>query len=143
MISHEEFGRLRLTGFLEPEHVSPLEDWRYEDADWVGDAHGFSEWLRLAEHAEVTGSIALDFSSLPAEAATKVMVAIELPVRPGMTFSEITEVLGEPTETMAFVKDRKTYGCTTGDVDTFIVSCTVLDSGGLSYLTIMRPLESY
>ena len=89
MIPYSEFASLRLSQFRPDTEITPLEDWEYEDRTWVGEAIGFSEWLRPADSPEVLGSLAIDFDEFPAPAAERVLQAIGLSVRPGMTIDEL------------------------------------------------------
>src|SRR3954447_21497271 len=52
MIPHTKFGQLRLKQFLPDADIAELEDWEYEERVWVGEAVGFSEWLRPVEDPE-------------------------------------------------------------------------------------------
>ncbi|WZO98035.1 hypothetical protein EP7_005088 [Isosphaeraceae bacterium EP7] len=141
MISYPEFGALRLSQFRPDAEISELEGWEYEDREWVGEAVGFSEWLRPADTPEVLGSLSLDFGEFPRQAADRVLKAIGLPVRPGMEFEELRAALGEPVETLRFGPAKVTYGFLTPEPHRYKVSCTVKQHGGLSYLDVMIPAE--
>lgn len=58
-VSHAEFGWLRLADYVSTQEIVQLVDWEYLDHDWVGEAIGFTEWLRLESEPEVLRSIAL------------------------------------------------------------------------------------
>jgi hypothetical protein len=141
MISHEQFGRLRLAQFLPDTELTGLEDWEYDDRMWVGEALGFSEWLRPVEEPEVLRSLAINFPRFPASAVSRVLAAIDLPIRVGMNIDELRSLLGEPAETHRFADDRVSYEFRTAGPQPYKVSCTVLNEGGLSYLVVMaeRP----
>jgi hypothetical protein len=141
MIPYSEFGVLRLSQFRPDAEISELEDWEYEDRDWVGEAVGFSEWLRPADTPEVLGSLSLDFGEFPRPDADRVLTAIGLPVRPGMGFEDLRAVLGEPVETLRFGPSKVTYEFLTPEPQRYKVSCTVKQEGGLSYLNVMIPAE--
>jgi hypothetical protein len=140
MIPHARFSKLRLAQFRPDAEISELANWEYMDALWVGEAVGFSEWLRLESDPEVLRSLAVDFAEFPEEAAFAVLHAIDLPVRRGMTAAKLRVVLGEPVEEYRFVADRITYEFAVAGPPQYNVSCTVLNDGGLSYLVVMRPL---
>lgn len=140
MIGYERFAKLRLKQFLPAARLTRLRDWEYEDRTWVGEADGFSEWLRLADDAEHLRSLALDFTRFPPRAARRVLAALDLPLRDGMTVTELASVLGRPRKTLRFVPDRRSYEFMTGGKEPFRISCTVLAQGGLTYLGVMMPL---
>ncbi len=141
MTSHERFGQLRLAQFVPDAEIVELEDWEYDDRLWVGEAVGFSEWLRLVEHPKVLRSLAIDFAQFPGSAAADVFSAIALPVRPGMSLGKLRSILGEPVEDFRFVPDRVTYEFLTAGPEPYRVSCTVLNDGGLSHLVIIPQIS--
>jgi hypothetical protein len=142
VISYDAFGRLRLADFLPAKRVRLLEDWEFEGRVWVGEAAGFSEWLRLSDDPEVLRAMAIDFESFPARAAGRVLAKLGLAVRKGMTVDRLEALLGPVTRTVRFVSDRKTYEFRTEGSQPYQVSCTVLDDGGLTYLGVMVPLPA-
>ncbi|AMV37533.1 hypothetical protein [Planctomyces sp. SH-PL62] len=139
MIPYSQFGLLRLRPFRPEAEVVELDDWEYEGRCWVGEAIKFSEWLRPEEKPEALGSLSLDFDEFPAPAADRVLEALDLPVRAGMTFEELKAVLGEPVETLRFSPNKVTYEFLTAGAEPYQVSCTVKNQGGLSYLGVMIP----
>ena len=139
VIGHEPFRRLRLSQFLPAKKITPLADWEYQGRLWVGEAHGFSEWLRLQKDPENLGSLAIDFGTFPVGAAKRVLATLGLRLHKGMTATEIAAVLGRPRTTERFVPDRRTFEFVTGGKEPFRVSCTVLENGGLTYLGVMIP----
>lgn len=141
MISYAQFGKLRLSDFLPLESISPLADWEFMEHLWMGEACGFSEWLRLESDPEVLRSLAIDFNSFPAKSAAKVLKAIDLPLSKGMTIDELRKTLGEPYEKLVFAKDRATSEFRTTRPK-YNLSCTVLNDGGLVYLVVMAPFGS-
>jgi hypothetical protein len=140
MISHARFGKLRLAQFRPDADIVELDDWEFMDHLWVGEAVGFSEWLRLEKKPETLRSLAIDFSEFPEEAAVEVLRAIDLPVHAGMKLNALRKVLGKPVEEHRFVKDRVTYEFVFAGPPRYNVSCTVLTKGGLTYLVVMTPL---
>ena len=142
MISHTRFGKLRLVHFRPGAEIVELSNWEFMEHRWVGESVGFSEWLRLEDEPEKLRSLAIDFSEFPQEAAEKVLRAIDLPVRAGMNFNDLQELLGKPVKEHRFVKDRVSYEFVSRGPPQYDVSCTVLKKGGLTYLVIMPPLSS-
>src|SRR6516162_9783919 len=72
MISHVGFGKLRLAQFRPDAEIAELENWEFMDHLWVGEAVGYSEWLRLVDKSETLRSLAIDFSEFPEPAAAEV-----------------------------------------------------------------------
>jgi hypothetical protein len=140
MISQDQFGKLRLAQFRPEADIVELADWEFMDELWVGEAVGFSEWLRLQTEPMVLRSLAVDFTEFPEAAALAVLQTIELPIQRGMSDVELKARLGEPVEEFRFVADRITYKFAVPGPHRYNVSCTVLKQGGLSYLVVMHPL---
>ncbi|MDG9672948.1 hypothetical protein [Micromonospora sp. DH14] len=137
-ISHDAFGRLRLTDFIRAEHLEQLQGWEYMERCWVGEASGFTEWLRLESTPEVTRSVAMDLVALPEATLQSMIDALRLPLRAGLDQREITAVFGEPTEIQRFVQDRVTLVFRIAAVEPYELGCTVHEEQGLIYLT-MHP----
>ncbi|MCT2587924.1 hypothetical protein [Actinophytocola gossypii] len=135
-ISHDLFGRLRLADFLPPGTVERLDGWEYLDRYWIGEACGFTEWLRIESEPEEVRSIALDLAELPAGASAAMLATLRLPLRAGMTLPEITTVLGQPEHTEVFVPDRANHDFQVDTVGSYTVGCTVHEDDGLIYLTV-------
>jgi hypothetical protein len=141
MISHARFGKLRLSDFRPDAEIAELDDWEFMDHTWIGEAIGFSEWLRLEDKPETLKSLAIDFAEFPERAAADVLSAIDLPVRAGMKLNKLRALLGKPVKEQRFVKDRVTYDFVFRGPPRYAVSCTVLNKGGLTYLVVMAPLS--
>src|SRR3954467_9388615 len=109
MISYARFGVLRLAQFRPDTEITGLAHWESRDALWVGEAIGFSEWLRLESEPDVLRSLAIDLDEFPEAAASAVLRAIELPIWAGMQLEELRAALGDPGEEQRFVKDRASY----------------------------------
>lgn len=136
MLSHDEFARLRLSQFADPSEVVQLENWEFLGREWIGEAIGFSEWLRPVDAPETLGSLALDLSTLPRQVTGACLADIGLPVARGMGLAQLTPILGEPCETHRHAEDRVSFEFRTGDIDAYAVSCTILAEGGLTYLVV-------
>ena len=136
MLSHEEFHKLRLCQFVDPAEVTGLSDWEFMGRDWVGEALGFTEWLRPKSAPEQLGSVALDLDALPADVAEACLSRLGLPLRRHMTLPDLVALYGEPVRVARFVDDRATYEFRIGDPDLYRLSCTVLADGGLHYLVL-------
>lgn len=139
MILYKSFGELRLVQFLPDEQIEELLDWEFMDRIWVGEAIGFSEWLRLKDDSSKLCSLAISFSELPELAVVKILNKIGLPIQRGMTIEQLAVVLGKPHNSEHFCDDRITYEFHLGELQPYEISCTVLNEGGLNYLVIMIP----
>jgi hypothetical protein len=155
LISYDKFGKLRLSDFFpgkklskdpkDPgeakrfqEQIVELDNWEFMNKLWIGEAIGFTEWLRLRDDPTVLRSISIDFSDLPGKVSKAILKRIDLALRPGMTLDEIKKLLGKPTKSEAFVKDRKSFSFSSGDKEKYLIDCTIHDSDGLIYLVILR-----
>jgi len=136
MLTHEEFHRLRLSQFVERTRITQLSGWEFLGREWIGEAVGFTEWLRPLSSPERLGSIALDLEELPPEVVEACLSRIGLPLHRHMTLPQLVALFGEPLRVLAFVEDRATYEFRVADPDPYDVSCTVLADGGLGYLVI-------
>ena len=134
MITHHEFRRLRLRHFIED--VIDLFDWQFEGRAWVGEAVGFSEWLRPIEDPEALGSMALDLSAMSVDVGQEILDHIRLPLRAGMVLGAVTDLLGDPLGCEVFVSDRRSYEFRCGAPDAYAVSCTIHDNDGLTYVVV-------
>jgi hypothetical protein len=139
MLTHREFEKLRLSQFVDASEITELSEWEYLDREWIGEAIGFTEWLRPQSSPHQLGSIALDLEVLPTEVSEACLSRIGLPLRPHMTVAQLVSLLGEPLRTLSFVEDRATYQFRIRDLDAYDLSCTVLGDGGLSYLVVTVP----
>jgi hypothetical protein len=114
-------------------------NWEFLERQWIGEAIGFSEWLRDERDPEVLRSLSLDFE-LPSPLWQAVLARIKLPLNPGMTLAELRQALGAPLRTSFLQADRETYSFRREGNDEYEVSCTVHKSGGLTYLLVVAPL---
>jgi hypothetical protein len=140
MISHTEFGKLRLEQLLPEAEIEWVTGWEFMNRLWVGEKSGFSEWLRLEKEPDRLSALAIDFAGFPAAEAAIVFDTLDLPLRPGMDTEELRAVLGEPVEQHLFARDRITYEFAVAGPPEYTLECTVLNEGGLAYLVVMTPL---
>ncbi len=61
-------------------------------------------------------------------------------LRQGIRVDETKSIFDEPYNAVSFVKDRKSYEFKTQGSETYILSCTVLSDGTLTYLSVRLPL---
>jgi hypothetical protein len=142
VISYDRFGRLRLADFVPRKRIRLLQNWEFEGHVWVGEAAGFSEWLRLTDDPEVLKVLAIDFESFPARAAGRVLAKLGLAVQKGMAVAKLEALLGPTRRTLRLLSDRETHEFLTVGPQPYQVSCTVLNEGGLTYLGVMIPLPT-
>jgi hypothetical protein len=138
--SHEAFGQLRLRDFLR-RGVRALDNWEYDDDLWVGEACGFTEVLRLTRDPTVVRAVSLDLNALSTRHQVALLETLGLPLRRGMDFQQVTQVLGDPRQTMDFIKDRTSHQFRLGKRWRYTVTCTLLHKGGLIYVTMCRRRE--
>jgi hypothetical protein len=139
LIPYNEFARLRLALFYpDASELVPLENWEFMGSVWVGEADGFTEFLRPEEKPDELGSIEIDLSSIQEDIGAAILDKIHLPLQRGMLFEQVAQHLGPPESTDAFVSDRKTYNFTLGSISSYCISCTVHESEGLIHVTVIR-----
>ncbi len=140
-ISWGEFAKLRLSQFIPAAEIRALRDWEFMNLRWVGEAVGFTEWLRRKDDPKVLRSIALDLDALDASVVDTVLECLKLPLRAGMTRKRLVRLLGEPTNVLVLPKagDRETliYDAARS-AGSYRLSCTAKKVGGLAYLVVMR-----
>jgi hypothetical protein len=140
MISHADFGKLRLAHLLPRANIVELADWEFMGKTWLGEAVGFSEWLRLEKDPNVLRSLAIDFTDFGEAAAIQVLDTIGVPIRRGMILDEIRQLLGMEVNEYRFVKDRVSYEFLVDGPPAYTFLCTVLNQGGLTYLVVIVPV---
>ena len=139
LIPYDDFARLRLTQFFpDTSELAPLTDWEFMGREWVGEADGFTEFLRPNGHPDELGSIVVDLSALPEHIGIGILDTIRLPLRCGMSLVQVTHCLGAPERTEVIVADRKSYNFTIGSRCPYYVSCTIRNSGDLIHVTVIR-----
>jgi hypothetical protein len=137
MIPLDDFQKLRLRDFVtDDDGVVDLANWVFLDRTWLGEAIGFSEWLRPEDDPERLVTLALELDVLRRALVDAVLSRIGLDVRPADTAPALARKLGPPVDTQALVPDRTTYIHVVGDERQYEVSCTVLHDGGLTYVVV-------
>lgn len=114
--------------------VDDLDDWEFMGRMWVGEAIGFSEWLRPDDDPAQLGSLALALRDLPPELSERVLGHLQLPLSRGMDLAQIRGQLGDPVGTQRFVSDRRNFDFKFAG---YSISCTVHDADGLVYIVVM------
>jgi hypothetical protein len=139
LISHHEFGELRLSQFASPSEIVTLANWRFMERTWVGEAIGFSEWLRPQSSPNLLQSLALDLAGLPESTSNAIFLRLGLPLRRGMSVEQITALLGEPAATHKFMADRVSHEFYLEHSEAYNISCTFLSGAGLTYVVVSVP----
>lgn len=139
MIPYSDFARLRLSAFVPEAEIAQLENWEFENHLWIGEAIGFSEWLRLASDPNTLRSLAIELAELSEPVVKSVLQRLKLPVRRGMSLNELDQLLGKRVVEYRFVSDRISCDYFTPEPHRYRISCTVMNNGGLSYLVVMVP----
>lgn len=138
LIPHEVFGRLRLADFApRPKDVVALEGWEFLERSWVGEAVGFTEWLRPVEEPDVLGALSLHLADLPVEVSRNVFDVLRLPLARGIGYDEVVSELGKPANSHEFMSGQASYEFRCGARWPYLVDCTIRDRGGVSYVTVV------
>lgn len=140
LISYDQFSKLRLRDFV-PEGmlIGEAVDWEWMGSYWYNEGIGFTSFSRHMSTPDQTGGLEISFTELPAESNRRLLSAIGLPLRPGMSAPDVLSVMGSPAETHEFVPGRHSYEFNAGIPQPYVVSCTVDDAEGLVYVTVVRP----
>lgn len=139
-LSWEDFGRSRLSEFVRATDVDTLAGWEFLDRHWLGEAVGFTEWLRLEADPDVLRAVSLDLPALGDEVAERILSRLGSTLRPGMTRPEVESMLGPPTEAQVFpaAKDRVTLTYPAQGDEDYHLECTIHEARGLVYLVVLR-----
>ncbi len=137
MLPHHEFGRLRLRDFVPADDVVDLRGWEFRDETWVGEAVGFTEWLRREDEPDVLRALSLDFEEVSDGAAQAVMGRLGLPLRMGLSRDELVQRLGAPRAEARYRPDRATMEFSCGDPDPYVLSCALDGEEGLVFLAVL------
>lgn len=138
--SYDQFGKLRLRDFVpKGTTIGEVADWEWMGSYWHNEGIGFTSFSRHVSTPDQTGGLEISFKELPAESNQRLLSAIGIPLRPGMNAADVLSVMGPPVETHQYVPDRCSFEFTTGNPQGYIVSCTVHETEGLIYITVVRP----
>lgn len=117
LISYDHFARLRLSQFHpDASRITALRDWEFMGGIWVGEADGFTAFLRPESSPDALGSIELDLLELPTDLGARLLAAIRLPLQFGMSLAQVQDVIGKPVNTHHFVPDRTSFDFAVGPV---------------------------
>lgn len=136
-ITHAEFAALRLRDFAPRGDIVELKNWRFRGREWIGEAIGFSEWLRPVEDPERLGSLSLHFEELPLEISNPVLDRLGLPLAAGLGLTELRRILGTPSHEERLVKDRVSSTWDLGGPEAWTIDCTVHEELGLIHVVLL------
>lgn len=137
LIDKISFEKLRLKDFI-PE-VQSLSNWEFMEELWIGDALGFTEWLRPMNRDNQTQSISLDLNDLDSEVAWRVFDVLGLELEKGMTKQEVIEEFGNPSRTLSYTKSRQNYEYLIGSgQNEYHLSLTIDENDGLVYVVMIN-----
>ena len=89
MVSHQDFRRLRLRTLFPQGRVDECDGWEFLGHTWHAESIG--AWCGLYRLEKEPGNVAafeLTFENVSEFEAERMLDAIQLPVRAGMTFSQ-------------------------------------------------------
>ena len=139
LIPYNDFSKFRLDQFCSGEiFKTGAAIWEWMGGEWYCDAIGFTWFGRLDGSPNETGCLEIDLSDLPQSESAAVLASLRLPLASGMNYDSVVRVLGEPSNTLAFVDDRKTYEFEVGSAETYQVSCTIQNDDGLIFVSVIR-----
>ncbi len=142
LIPYQQFGRLRIRPFF-PESTRLFLD---EDASTecaiglaVTEGLAFTYCAWRPDEPGVTAELALDFrEECPAEIGLKILEAIRLPLRPGMSLDEIQAILGPPefSELSSGEQGFARFVC--GGQWPYFVGCYLTRGKGMTAIVVFR-----
>jgi hypothetical protein len=140
LIDYDEFGRFDIGRFAQPGRgVIHQDDITWRGGVWACDAVGAATCVFLHESMpDVVGGLEIDFRDLSERDTLAFFDALHLPLRPGMSLQQVQTVLGEPTQRVDFIEDRRGYGFEVGSRYPYEVGCIIRDSVGLIYVSVIR-----
>jgi hypothetical protein len=132
----KEFSRVRLKTLLPGKDIDRTWGYEYIGKMWLGETHAFSHALRLFSRPFQTRSIALDLSDVSDGELLVVSQKLGLKVLRDYTADQCRADHGAPVEVEGYADDRKTYVYFLGDGPDYEVGFTILNNGGLAYITM-------
>lgn len=137
MIRFSDFARLRLRHFVrDAGEIAPLEEWEFLGRRWVGEAIGFTQFLRRQDDPETLRALALDLEMLPDSVAGAVLDRVGLPLRFGLDEDELSRLLGPPAGSVRYGTRTTLEFAVAGDVP-YELLCTLGPADGLVYLSLL------
>ena len=139
LVSYSNFSKLRLDQFCAGSiERTGAAIWEWMGGNWYCNGIGFTWFGCLDGMQGETGCMEIDLSELPQIEVEAILAAIGLSLTAGMSFESVAEILGEPFDVESLVDDRKTYVFHAGTDDTYRVDCTIQDTDGLIFVSVVR-----
>jgi hypothetical protein len=138
ILGYNEFARLRLKDFYPESEIAFREGWEFMGGVWTGEGVGFTSFIRLNERPDQLGAIEIDLVDFDSSVCETILRKLQLPLRKGMFLSDVERALGTPEGTQSFTPDRTSYEFTTSGKSPYYISCTIQESDGLIFLTVIR-----
>ena len=138
ILPYSEFATIKLSHFVKSSKIYQLDNWEFMGGIWIGEAVGFTEFLRLESSTDELGSLAIDLDDLPTDTIQAIFATLNLPLKPHATYAEVEEVLEKYESTNIFVEDRVVYNYTIGCRWPYYISCTIDEAKGLIYVVVIR-----
>ena len=135
MIDYDTFAGLRLSQFANPEEIRELSYWEFMEELWIGEAVGFTEWLRRKTAPDRLGALSLDLRDFPR--SSEVLELLELPLSRGMELDAAIRVLGKPIRSIEWSSDRRSYEFLYPRDRPYFLDCTFTDGEGLHHVVVM------
>lgn len=136
VISLEDFSALRLTNFLPEAACEQVDGWEYLDRIWICQMSGFTQFCHLRDGSFCLGVLSIDLSDLPVGVGEARVHSLGLPIDITTTQDDLISRFGTPTNELRFTDDRVTFEYTDLMKSGFNASFTVMNEGGLIYLTM-------
>lgn len=140
LISYDDFGGFDIGRFAQPGRgVVQQDGYEWRGGLWTCEAVGaFTCVCRHESMPSVVGGLEMDFRELPERDTLAIFETLHLPLRPGMSLQAVQAVLGEPTERVDYIEDRRGYSFDVGSLYPYEVGCIISDSVGLIYVSVIR-----
>ena len=142
MLTHAEFGRLRLKRLFPDRKILEAANYEWLGHAWVSEClAAFTTFSRLHDECDVVRAVEVSRTDLSESDVERIFDALQLPLKMGMTIVQVRAVLGRESEIERRSSDRSTYSFQVGDdPDQYLITTTILDAGGLQYVTMHTPL---
>lgn len=142
LIPYQQFGKLRISHFY-PKGTQLFLDESDSTECAIGRAAteglAFTYFAWRANEPGMTAEVALDFrQECPPEAGIRILEAIRLPLRPGMSLHEIQQILGSPEVAQLSSEEQGFVRFVCGERWPYFVGCHLKKGQGMTGIIIFR-----
>ena len=141
LIPYNQFERLRLRDFLEPNARPNIEESGFECAIGLAGYEGFPStyfaWPSRRPRSIGQISVGFDGVDISTRSAIDIIRAINLPLTPGQVYGDVIGVLGQPVSSFR-VDDRETVEFLVGEKWPYKVLCFIVVQTGLVAVTVFQ-----